>query len=53
MKDKLVKLLITIAHLSTKLASAAEDLDHIYDLLADKKFLDDLEKLTEKENADV
>ena len=53
MKDKLIKILIAMAHLSNKLSALSNELDNLYDLIADAKFIEELEKITVKENADV
>lgn len=48
MKDKIIELLVTLAHTSEKLKSLSEELDKIYVILGDTEFWEYLET-TEKE----
>ena len=48
MKDKIIEILIRVAHLSEKLKGVTEELDKIYDVLGDSAFLDMVKKEFEK-----
>jgi hypothetical protein len=48
MREKFIKLLLSIAHLSEKASALAEELDKMYDLIGDQAFIDMLEKNEEK-----
>lgn len=40
MKDKILKILIRLAHLSEKLNALAEEIDELYEVLGDQAFID-------------
>lgn len=48
MRDKFIKLLLCIAHLSEKASALSEELDKMYDLIGDQAFIDMLKKNEEK-----
>lgn len=48
MADKIIQLLIRIAHLSEKLKSVTDELDKIYDVVGDQAFIEAIRKETEK-----
>ena len=49
MKDKLISILICLAHLSEKFDTLIIEIDKMYEILGDKEFIDKIEKLCEKE----
>ena len=49
MKNKIVSILIHLAHLSEKLKIVSTEIDNIYELIGNKEFLAEIEKLTAKE----
>ena len=48
MKDKIIEILVRMAHISENLKNLAEELDKMYDVLGDSAFLDMLKKESEK-----
>lgn len=40
MKDKILKILVRLAHLSEKLKSLTEEVDTLYEILGDQAFID-------------
>ena len=44
MEDKLIKLLVAIAHISEKMKSLSEELDKVYSIISDKEILEILTK---------
>lgn len=48
MKDKVIEILVRIAHLSEKAKMLGEELDKMYETLGDAEFLDMLKKYSEK-----
>lgn len=48
MKDRIIEMLVTLAHISKKMQSLSEELDKMYDLIGDKDFLAMIETQNEK-----
>lgn len=44
MQEKVIKLLISIAHISEKMKSLSEELDEVYAIIGDKDFWEFLKK---------
>ena len=40
MKDKLLKILVRLAHLSEKLSALGDEVDKMYEVLGDQAFID-------------
>jgi hypothetical protein len=40
MKDKILKILVRLAHLSEKLNALSEEVDRLYEVLGDQAFID-------------
>lgn len=48
MKDKVIEILVRLAHISVNLKSLTQELDKMYDILGDNDFLNALEKELKK-----
>jgi hypothetical protein len=48
MKEKIIEILVRMAHISEKTKMLAEEIDKMYDVLGDAEFLDMLKKDSEK-----
>jgi uncharacterized protein YlxP (DUF503 family) len=48
MKDRIIEMLVSLAHISKQMQNLSEELDKMYDLMADEKFLEMLETKNEK-----
>ena len=48
MKDKVIEILVRLAHISVNLKSLTQEIDKMYDILADNDFLEALEKELKK-----
>ena len=48
MKDKVIEILVRLAHISVNLKSLTQEIDKMYDILGDSAFLDMLNKESEK-----
>jgi hypothetical protein len=49
MRDKIITILICLAHLSERLDNLLLEIEKMYQVLGDKEFLDQIEKLCDKE----
>ena len=48
MKDRIIEMLVTLAHISRQMENLSQELDKMYDIIADEKFLETLETKNEK-----
>ena len=48
MKDKVIEILVRLAHISVNLKSLTQEIDKMYDILGDNDFLNALEKELKK-----
>ena len=48
MKDRIIEMLVTLAHISKQMQNLSEELDKMYDIIADERFFEMLETKNEK-----